>query len=357
MNTPKTEDQIIDHILTYDPEDSTTALKSSSPQPAFMAPRTLPTIPWPKGKIPIPKPLSKKPDANNKLPNADILVVTWTVAEALALSDVLTPGYRSKTDWYIYAHNWKKEFKPIIKKGAPALIEDRLGLWFKTQIGDKSIICLKSELHLARDGAKLPVCEYWQQIIAETNPSIVITTGTAGGIGSNIVLGDVVASKTVKFDCQRTFKKSSFAQSEYTCKKNISLKEISYANKNLMGVTLDRLPALKREPKIIIRPLTADKKIDVVTTDFFAFDDSRDHFGLQELGTAVEMGDAALGLVCQNLGTKAPAWIAVRNASDPQIDGTLSYKQQVEMAGRIYEKYGYWTTINSAIACWSIIAS
>jgi hypothetical protein len=34
----------------------------------------------------------------------------------------------------------------------------------------------------------------------------------------------------------------------------------------------------------------------------------------------------------------------------------LPYAQQVEVAARIYEKYGYWTTVNSAIACWAVIA-
>jgi len=68
------------------------------------------------------------------------------------------------------------------------------------------------------------------------------------------------------------------------------------------------------------------------------------------------MGDATLALACSELATP-PRWLAIRNASDPQIDGTLSQKDQVQMAARIYEKYGYWTTVNSAIACWAAVAS
>lgn len=357
MITPQSQEQVIDHILNFDPEDASTALKVSSMQPSLMAPRSLPAIPWPSTKKPIPKPLRKKPDANAAMLNADVLVVTWTVAEALALSDVLTPGYRSKTDWYAYAHNWKKEFRQKIKKGAPALMENRLGLWFKTQIGKKKVLCLKSELHFARDGAKLPVRDLWKQLIQEVNPELVITTGTAGGVGSDIVLGDVVASRKVRFDCQRTFKNASYAHAEYSEAKSIRFEGIGYANAHLMDVTISRLPQLKRNPKILVKPIAAKRKIDVVTTDFFAFDDTTNHFQLQQLGSAVEMGDAVLGLVCSDLGAKAPAWIAVRNSSDPQIDGSLPYKRQVEMAARIYEKYGYWTTVNSAIACWALITS
>jgi hypothetical protein len=54
--------------------------------------------------------------------------------------------------------------------------------------------------------------------------------------------------------------------------------------------------------------------------------------------------------------TPAPKWAAIRNASDPQIDSTgLTTKQAAEKAAQIYEKYGYWTTIPSAITCWSVI--
>jgi nucleoside phosphorylase len=357
MITPRTHEQVIDHILRYDPEDQTTALSASSMQPSFMAPGTLPAIPWPSSSKPIPKPFGKKPDPNGPLPEADILVVTWTVAEALALSDVLTPGYRSKTDWYRYAHNWKKEFMGNIKKGAPALMADRLGLWFRTRIGKKNVVCVKSDLHLARDGGKLPVRDLWRQMIHEVNPDTVVTTGTAGGVGSNIVLGDVVVSKKVRFECHRTFKNAPYAHAEFRAAKNTPVGKIRFANQHLMNVTLSRLPELSRQPKILVRPIDSKSRIDVVTTDFFAFDDSTDRFQLQALGSAVEMGDAVLGLVCSELGARAPAWIAVRNASDPQIDGSLAYARQVEMAGRIYEKYGYWTSVNSAIACWALIAS
>jgi hypothetical protein len=67
-----------------------------------------------------------------------------------------------------------------------------------------------------------------------------------------------------------------------------------------------------------------------LTTDFFGFDPSDNHYGLH-LGTVLEMGDALLGLVVSTRGTAAPAWLAVRNVSDPQIkaEGTLRLQAQV----------------------------
>ena len=51
------------------------------------------------------------------------------------------------------------------------------------------------------------------------------------------------------------------------------------------------------------------------------------------------------------------AWAIVRNASDPQIDGSVPLKEQAQQAAHIYEKYGYWTTVGSAIGCWALIAA
>jgi hypothetical protein len=63
-----------------------------------------------------------------------------------------------------------------------------------------------------------------------------------------------------------------------------------------------------------------------------------------------------LGLVCSQDLSHPPAWVIVRNASDPQMGGEASLKEQANEAAKIYEKYGYWTTVGSAIACWALVA-
>jgi hypothetical protein len=49
-------------------------------------------IAWPAGLDPVPTELAEEPGEGDPLPRADVLVVTWTIAEMLALADVLTPG-------------------------------------------------------------------------------------------------------------------------------------------------------------------------------------------------------------------------------------------------------------------------
>jgi hypothetical protein len=182
----------------------------------------------------------------------------------------------------------------------------------------------------------------------------VITTGTAGGIGAPMELGDVVVAPSVRFDCQKTFKSQPFHDAVYACSK---LKTTSMAEATrLFGANTSHLPPAPRPPRVVTRAMAGIPSADVVTTDFFAFDETTNHYGLEGLGAAVEMGDAVLGLVVKQLGSGAPKWIAVRNASDPQIDSNgLTFRQAATKAAQIYERFGYWTTIPSAIACWALI--
>ena len=193
----------------------------------------------------------------------------------------------------------------------------------------------------------------WAQIIAEAKPKLLITTGTAGEIGAAVELGDVLSAKSVRFDCLKQFKSQPFHNSIYSCSK-LTYKSTAVAEK-LFLANASHLPASSRAPKIFTKSPSEMKVPDVVTTDFFAFDDSSNTFGLQGLGGTVEMGDAVLGLVISQMKQSLPKWAAIRNASDPQIDDKgLTPKQAAQKAAQIYEKFGYWTTIPSAITCWSV---
>jgi len=342
------------HIITFDREDASTFSPHTLPPAAAMAAEARKPIPWPADATPTPKPLARTPSPDAKLPQCDYVIVTWTVEEAKALADTLTPGFPSKTAWYHYAHKFESEYVPLIRRGAPALESKRLASYFVTTIGEKQVLCMKSELHLSQDGQAMPIAKLWKQIIDEAKPKLIITTGTAGGIGAEIELGDVVTAESVRFDCLRSFKSKPFHNAIYKCSR---LKSTSNATaEKLFAANADHLPAGKRLPRIYTKSVAAAKVPDVVTTDFFAFDDKSNTFALQGLGAAVEMGDAVLGMVIQEMGASAPLWAAIRNASDPQIDDTgLTIKEAGTKAAQIYEKFGYWTTIPSAIACWAAV--
>jgi len=143
-------------------------------------------IPFPDGLAPEPQPIDPVPARDAPLPKADVVVVTWTVAELNALADVLTPGH-PRTHWYRYTRGFEQSFLPQIREDAPARQAQRLASWFPTKIGTKTVLCMKSELHLNQDGvrtgdgtATLPVKDLFRQIIEEAKPSLVLTVGTSG---------------------------------------------------------------------------------------------------------------------------------------------------------------------------------
>jgi hypothetical protein len=315
-------------------------------------------IPWPKGLAPK---TGTKPSGSGSgpLPQADVLVVTWTVDEGHALSRVLTPGKDSRNDYLSYTHNFAAISKKM-RKGSPALNAKRLGAYWTTMIGGKKVVVFKSDSHLSQDTRKLPQEngtlpneDVWKQIITEVQPKLVITTGTAGGIGKQCEVGDVIVSPIVRFDCKKWLKSEPFHDVDY--KDSAPKTKYLAKAKTLFKANAGQLPKDNTRPPKIVR--SGGLTSSVLTTDFFGFDTSNDYYGLQGLGDVSEMGDAVLGLVASQMGTKSPRWVAVRNVSDPQIKAEGTLKQQAQVAAQIYKGFGRWSSVCSAIVCWALIAA
>jgi hypothetical protein len=232
----------------------------------------------------------------------------------------------------------------------------RLGAYWTTTIGAKKVVVFKSDSHMSQDGPELPNLEVWSQIIREVQPKLVITTGTAGGIGQQCEVGDVVVSPLVRFDCTSKFRAEPFAKDHYASRP-ADTTHFSAAEK-LFEINAGQLPKdNSRAPKILI---CAPDMLSscVLTTDFFGFDTSDNHYKLQGLGAVSEMGDAVLGLAASKMGGHAPSWLAIRNVSDPQIkaDG-LNLQEQAAMAAQIYKGFGRWSSVCSAIVCWASVVA
>jgi len=316
-------------------------------------------IPWPRNLAPLPAAkLTRK--ASDPLPRADVLIVTWTVDEGHALSRVLTPGKDSHDDYLSYTHNYATISKKM-RNGCPAKEAKRLGAYWTTKIGGKSVVVFKSDSHMSQDGPQMPNIDVWRQIIEEVKPKLVITTGTAGGIGTAVEVGDVLVSSIVTFDCLKSFKNfkadGALIAHEDFSSAAANTKYFSKA-KELFKTNADQLPKTNTRAPKIIKAGPRSLKTGVLTTDFFGFDTSENYYKLQGLGTVSEMGDAVLGLVAHEMGGKAPPWLAIRNVSDPQIAasvGTLT--QQANYAATIYKGYGRWSSVCSAIVCWASVAA
>jgi nucleoside phosphorylase len=306
-------------------------------------------IPWPDGLAPTPISTPDHQDSD-PLPGADVLMVTYTAAEGRALADVLTPGITS-TEWNHYTKDWAT-YAPLLGDQAPARESKRLGSWLVTRIGGRDVVCFKSELHPATDGPELPILRLWAQMIADVQPRLVITTGTAGGVGQGTQLGDVAVASTVRWDCQEQFKSEPWANTAYpTSALTPAMRTALGTVAPLLSANADKIPGRYRN-----RPVAIWDSETTVTTDFFAIGDTTDHYGLLAAAPdcrAVEMDDAALALALTALSTPPP-FLSIRNASDPVMPGNEAIPEQIKQASSIYQQYGYFTTVDSAIACWAV---
>ena len=325
-------DQILDRI-TFHPEHA-----------------ELTPIPWPRGLAPQGTPYNRKSD--EPLPPAKVVVVTWTAAEGEA--DVLTPGL-SSTTWKPYAHLWS-EYETQLTSRSPAHDAQCMAYAANVSIGPIGVLALKSELHLATDGVSAPIVQLWKQIVEETKPTLIITTGTAGGIGEATQLGDVFAVSNAKFNCSKTFRAKPWAQQLFQEPPLTGGGHVSSFSDLVKPNAVHLAPIADRPPLLTV----GGAGDGVETIDYFGFANTTDSYGIvsnyPEARTE-EMDDATLPLALEDIGNP-PRWCSIRNASDPQVSSSIGDLQaQARWASKVYKQYGYWTTAGSAIATWAVIAN
>lgn len=346
--------------LNYDPENPQRRFIAAGVE-AATKPRSqrLPQpVPWPAGAAPQAVPLSTAPaegDDLSRFAGYDAVVVTYTSAEAAALASLFTPGFLPSA-WYEYRHDISS-YIPLVT-GGRAPFNDRskemaryyhsLGLYFPCRIGNARVLLIKSGLHLDYDGPAVPYRRLIGEIAETVRPRLFITTGTGGGIGKQVALGDVVVAGHTRFDCVKQFSNEPWAKAEYATSA-LPAGALAAITPDLTKVNAAKVKGGRSTPKIWSGPQGT-----IVTTDFFGFDDSTDYYGLQGLGQACDMGDAMVGNAMQNF--PQIEWYAIRNASDPQIPNRgHDIEAANKQAGRIYSDYGVFTTAASAIATWAVI--
>src|SRR5262249_55969397 len=151
-----------------------------------------------------------------------------------------------------------------------------LGTYWTTTIGKTRAVVFKSDSHMSQDGPQLPNIDVWRQLIREVQPKLVITTGTAGGIGKDFEVGDVVVSPIVRFDCKKKFKAKPFRQAHYS---SVSPNAKYFGTaKSLFKANAKQLPKGNRRAPRIFRVAPDALTQSVVTTDFFGFDTSNNYY-------------------------------------------------------------------------------
>lgn len=372
------------------------ARTASQQQPVMIK---LGAVPWPSGLAPAPTALGKYA-AGAKITGplqaqADALIILYTEPETQALLDVFTQNNgwgpaRWKT-WCGYAHNFAS-FKGSIEgiNGDAALEDGIFGYLSAFKIGSKNVVLYKTELHPKQNGPQLPFVPVLKQLISELAPSLVISTGTAGGIGSHINCGDVAITSQARFHVQTQYptqpqidkmsasktlltnsvafnpQYTTYAASNFTQLSMNGLLQCYNRLEKLNGYSFVRKPA--QPPAIYVtnqNPAPGPQPMAIVSADYLTVDDNNDSEGLQPLGIMNDTDDAFVFYAISQIPGTQPKWLSVRNASEPQIvckpfaagtSPTTIVDTLKGIAGNIYGIYQYCTTLNSAFACWGIVA-
>jgi hypothetical protein len=372
------------------------AVAASQQEPVVVS---LGSIPWPANLTPAAAPLgSYTPGEKITGPlnvKADALIILYTDLETSALLDVFTGNNEwspaRQKQWCGYAHNFAT-FKPIIGgvEDDTALQQGMFGYLSAVKIGTKTVVLYKSELHPKQNGDRLPFVPVIQQLVGELAPALVISTGTAGAIGGQVKCGDVTITSAARFHCQVQYPTlpaiNTMSANGTEIANNVTLNKqyLDYAATDLTKLSLkglsqcySRLQGLSgysfvkkntKAPAIYVTgktPVPGPEPMVAVSADYLTVDDTHNAEGLQTLGIMNETDDAFAFYAISQLSGNKPNWLSVRNASEPQIlappfpAGTSSQEiidKLKSLAGSIYGIYQYCTTLNSALACWGVVA-
>jgi hypothetical protein len=342
------------------------------------------------------------PLKDTTLPKADVVVITWTVAEWSALDHVFVNSDKSRTtsskafhEEWSYRANEDSSYEGYYLWGYYRMVK------ITNQNGKElDVLLWKASAHLAHPPYGKGLERMMEVILEESKPSQLYTIGTAGGASVNECLGDAVFTNCGKIKIQQKLD-SEKAKEKHTANNYLegatvscdtwfpSLDLFEAVESKLLFkldqvVTMDELKAVLYDtihnpdkgnpdwegtctiedfineaidPANLGKPKGLDKKdIPMLTTDYY-------YIATPEDGNkyaALEMDDTVVGIVAKRMGVDC---VMVRNISDPVVpfvkkDGKpFAEGLRDGFSGSIYEHFGFYSSMNGAILTWATIAA
>ena len=308
-----------------------------------------------------------------QLPKASAVVITWAEAEWAAIQHVLCAGGssmpyadRSHGTW----PGWQ-EYSSNMPAGAPAGWT-YWGYYRLVEIGGNDVLLFKSNTHLDFPGT--PYLEALiDLLIQRVSPSLILSTGTAGGAKPQDHIGTVRAvSAGTLYETGRS--QANWPLYENAWRPGTALLTNANFNQLLFPVPtqpsdLETLCAQfnrqhgssytlsQLDPDGLNRG-DATPQIDnqtgggtsLLTASTFLVGTTA---GTYETYACIEMDDAVIAEACA--ASRTPYGF-VRNLSDPAQNSALPAKVQGNWGSAIYDAYGFYTSYNSAVAAWAMLA-
>lgn len=332
-----------------------------------------------------------EPDKHEKLPKADIVVMTWTAAEWLALDHVFANSDKE-------AHRTSKSFRDEWHlRGDSQFVKGAYNLWGfyrMVKITNANGIALnvllwKSSTHLAHPPYCKGVMEMVELILKEASPKRLYTIGTAGGASVSERLGDTAITNAGHIIIKKPENKACDLNGKnvacdswfpildllpevqdkllFDLNKVVNYDELGYMLERAINDPEKGNPDWKKfkvedlineaiDPANLGNPKGLDKKgIPLLTTDFYYIAEGDDAAKY----SALEMDDAVVGYVANEFKTD---FVFVRNISDPVVPSVTKSGEGIPVglrdgwSGEIYQNFGLYTSMNGALITWATIA-
>jgi nucleoside phosphorylase len=357
---------------------------------ALTNPSYLPIVDWSQVGGTPPTPVTFTYGGTNaKAPKADIIVMTWTSAEWAAMDHVFlrsstaqSPSSNvSASQWFLYS------------RSAPSSSRDN-PLWGYFQLvnikgsnnNQHTVLLFKSGAHLAHPPWLNGLSNELKDLIADVGAKTFYSIGTAGAANLQQNLGDVVITNAAKFQLTnsentgsglngKTFTCSSFfpnttglltqVQQKLFYKLNevatqsglqnlLAESKGSKRNKSLLPYQLNDFMNSAIDPTNLGSPKAINMKgSPELTADSYFIAEGNTPYA------AMDMDDAVIAEMMTGLNVP---FAFIRNISDtviPTMDHNnkpISDDARDAWSSALYEKYGIYTSYNSALATWAVIA-
>jgi nucleoside phosphorylase len=338
-------------------------------QPQLTHTPDLPAIDWSVVERRAPTPLATP----REIPSADAVVITWSEPEWAALEHVfcgsalrMSYGDRMLGSW----SGWQRYTKNL-----PAVEGwDCWGEFRCVQVNAALVLLFKSNTHLDRPGERY-LEQLLRQLLASARPRLVLSTGTAGGARPTDRIGTVNLTNAATLSVAGqplprwwpTFRNSwqpnwAWASSESFAKLLLPVPTTESDLTALSGQFNEFYGSTYRLNQLNVGGLAmaeglpainnlAASSVPLLSTNSLIIGNQR---GDLINFAGVDTDDAIVAKVCS--AADVPFGF-VRNISDPVQNASLPPEVQAHWAQAIHDAYGFYTSFNSALVTWAVLAA
>ncbi|PML78412.1 hypothetical protein [Enterovibrio norvegicus] len=377
----------------------------SQKPPSACADIPLPVVNWQAIDQTAPTRLDGDINAN-AVPNADLILVTWTSAEWSALDHVMlnssTPrasddiAWRQK--WFSYFSDDSVNTYSEDSTNDPLFHFQLVGI--SNTLGEQQrVLLVKSQVHLAHPPWIAGLESMLDTLFARTGAKRIVSTGTAGGGAITDMLGAAIVTNMAQINLEKpendtcgynhqTFRCETWFPSEdlyQSTQQSLmfamdqvwnaatiadAIEELNQGQHDDAGETPEASNASTSNDTyhyadLINAPLSPDnltqahikvaKDQPLLTTDFYYIEETE----RSSPYCFLEMDDAVIAHQAENAGLE---YAFIRNVSDPIVTthtasgAPIPESVRGNWSGIVYSRCGFYSSFNSVLMSWAAIA-